>query len=84
MIIPGCETTETKRNEYGLWAFTNPEDFYGTCTACNMTNYNTPSAFCPNCGALMLNAVSSKDYYERVLQDATVKLRERQEVDNNG
>ena len=84
MIIPGYETIETKRNEYGLWTFTAPEDFYGTCAACNKTNYNSPSTFCPNCGALMLNAISARDYYERVLQDETVKLREQQEGKNNG
>lgn len=76
--IPGYDGTFVTGNKLsvGAWLFDNGW-YYGECSQCGTTNYNQPSRYCPECGAMMLNYEPSLGYYRELLKKIPNKREEQ-------
>lgn len=80
--IPMVDTVVKANNGWsvGAWLFENGW-YYGECSRCGEMNYNQPSKYCPECGAMMVNYEPSLGYYREQLKKIPTKETEEQKDD---
>jgi hypothetical protein len=69
MRIPGIKIPEPPhKHGFALWVYPAQDSIYAECSACFETVLNSPTNYCPNCGALMVNTYDARLEDKRILE----------------
>lgn len=73
MIIPGFKNNAkvNNRDYFGIWVF-NDGGLCPMCSHCRKYSMNV-SAFCPNCGALIVNEVAAINFQKESFDKITTE-----------
>lgn len=73
MIIPGFKNNAKVNNRdcFGIWLF-NDGGLCAICSHCGKYTMNV-SAFCPNCGALIVNEVAAINFQKESFDKITTE-----------
>ena len=82
IIIPGVDTfIEEKTPRYGLWMFRDKAGLFPVCSHCGEVTCGSPTDYCAECGATMLNQIEAKRHLD--LQLANIKAMEERKNERN-